>query len=67
MITTLRGKAGTVGVTLPVSEQSGLFLSLYIYLPSVIRGSCYVSETFLARLGMVVRVRGRHGVFGVDI
>lgn len=46
MISTLRGKAGNVRVTLPVTEWPGFFLSYMLYLPSVIMEKLLLSGTF---------------------
>lgn len=68
MISTPRGKKGNVGVTLPVTEQSGFFLSLHVICAFCYNGGVMIFlEPSLAKLRMAEGVRGRCGVYGVSM
>lgn len=68
MIATLRGKAGTVGVILSVTEQLGLFLSSHVVFAFCYNGGVVifcVSRTFSGRVKN--GNGGRRGVYEVSV
>lgn len=68
MTSTLRGKTGNIGETVPGAEQPGPFLFSHVVLAFCNNGEVVIFlEPSLASLGMAVRVRGRHGAYGVSI